>query len=158
MERVEHTFPAFYDSSSKILILGSMPSVKSREEGFYYMHPSNRFWLVLEHVYQEKIIDKKEFLKRHHIALWDVLSSCLIDGSKDASIKDIEVNDITSLLSKTNIKYIYTTGKTAYTLYQKYIYPETKIKAVALPSTSSANAKASLPYLVKSYSIIKEKE
>ncbi len=154
---VYHEIKPFYDEFSEILILGSMPSVKSRELGFYYMHPSNRFWQVLEKVYEEKITDKKEFLKKHHIALWDVISSCEIESSKDSTIKQVKVNDIKKILKVSPIKMIITTGSKASTLYLKYIYPKTNIKNISLPSTSSANAQYSLDDLVKLYSIIREK-
>ena len=116
--KVNHNLEPFYDKNSEILILGSIPSVKSRELDFYYMHPQNRFWRILEKVYEEPlpvtIEEKKEFLKKHKIALWDVLSSCTIDASSDASIKNIKVNNIQKLIKETNVKRIYTTGKKAY--------------------------------------------
>lgn len=142
--KVYHTLEPYYQKDSQILILGTMPSTKSRELGFYYMHPKNRFWKVLSMVYQEPILDtieaKKEFLKKHKIALWDVIQSCDIIGSSDSSITNVIANDIPSLLNKTEIKTIYTTGKKAYQLYQKYIDSKTKINAILLPSTSPANA------------------
>lgn len=149
--KVYHELEPVYDESSEILILGSIPSMKSREVGFYYMHPTNRFWKTLEGVYQEPITDKVSFLKKHHIALWDVCASCEIDASKDASIKEVKVNDISWLLKKTKIKRIYTTGKKASELYQKYIYPKMKIQDINLPSTSSANAKLKLEDLIDQY-------
>ncbi len=162
MERevVTHTFPSFFDENSKILILGSIPSVVSREEGFYYMHPSNRFWKVLANVYEEEVPEtislKKDFLTRHQIALWDVIASCRIHASSDASITDVQVNDISSLLAKTKVKRIFVTGKRAYELYQRYLYPEVKKEAILLPSPSSANASCSFDYLVQAYSILRE--
>ena len=152
--KVKHELEPFFDKDSKILILGSIPSIKSRELGFYYMHPSNRFWQVLEKVFKEKIIDKKAFLIKHHIALWDVIKECDIKSSSDSTIKNVKVNDINELLKKTKINKIYTTGSKADNLYQKYIYPKTKIKNIALPSTSSANAKMKLETLVEEYKII----
>lgn len=138
-----HPFPPIYDKYSKVLILGSFPSVRSREVGFYYGHPRNKFWKTLETVYQEEIGKTKEekitFLKKHHIALFDVLKECEINLSKDTSIKNPIPNNISSLLKDTNIKAIYTNGKKAYQLYQKYIYPKTKIEAIYFPSTSPAN-------------------
>ena len=153
--KVIHNLEPIYDEESKVLILGSIPSVKSREEQFYYMHPSNRFWQVLEMVFDEKIIDKKSFLKKHHIALWDVIKECDIKASSDSSIKNVKVNDINKILKVAKIDKIITTGSKANQLYQKYLYSKTKIKNIALPSTSSANAKMSLDDLVKSYQIIK---
>ena len=141
--KVIHPLEPIYDSNSKILILGSMPSVKSREVGFYYGHPKNRFWKTLEKVYKEQIGETKEekvaFLKRHHIALFDVLKSCDIDSSKDQSIKNPIANDFTEILNHTEIKTIFTTGKKAYQLYQKHCYPKTKIEAIYLPITSPCN-------------------
>lgn len=160
LEKVTHTFPAFYQKDSRILILGSMPSKRSREEGFYYMHPMNRFWNVLAMVFEEninhEIDEKKLFLKKHQIALWDVLESCDITGSSDASIQNVKVNDIASILAKTNIQKIYTTGRKAYDLYQKYCYETTQIEAILLPSTSPANCACSMEKLVEQYSQIKE--
>lgn len=155
IEKVNHTFPAFYCDDSEILILGSMPSRKSRELGFYYMHPKNRFWEILSLVFDEEIKDdivsKKEFLKNNRIALWDVIESCDIVGSSDSSIKNIVVNDINKLLKNTNIKKVYTTGKKAYELYQKYCFKDTMIEAIYLPSTSPTNCSYHLKDLVDSY-------
>lgn len=158
-EKVNHTFDAYYNNDSKILILGSMPSVKSRELGFYYMHPKNRFWKVISTVfddnYPETIDDKKEFLKENKIALWDVIKECQMHGSSDSSITDVVVNDIKDLLTKTKINKIYTTGKKAYELYQKYVYDSTNIEAIYLPSTSPANAIISENDLVDKYKVIR---
>lgn len=160
MERVEHEFPPYYDSNSKILILGTIPSVQSRKVGFYYCHPQNRFWKVLAYLYQEEvphtIEGKKALLSKHHIALWDVLASCTIDGSSDQSIRNPICNDLSFLLNKSSIEKIYTTGKKAYDLYQKYCYPNTKIEAILLPSTSPANAAYTLEKLVDAYAKIIE--
>ena len=155
--RVYHTLKPFYDSESTILILGSMPSVKSRVDNFYYAHPQNRFWHILSLIYNiplDNLDSKVAFLHMYHIALWDTISSCEITGSSDSSIKDIEVNDISDLLSKTNIKKIYCTGKTSYNIYNKYIYPKTNMKAIYLPSPSPANAQLNLNKLVEIYKII----
>lgn len=141
---VYHTLDPIYDKNSEVLILGSMPSVKSREIGFYYAHPQNRFFKVLSSVYGEELPitkeDKIQFLKKHHIALFDVLKSCEIDGSKDSSIQNIEVNDLGPILKNSKITKIYTTGKKAYELYEQYCYPKTGIHAIYLPSTSMANS------------------
>lgn len=158
-KKVEHTLDVYYQKDSKVLILGTMPSIQSRKLGFYYMHPKNRFWKVLSAIYKESlpntIEDKKEFLKKHYIALWDVVKSCEMIGSSDSSITSVEVNDISSLLEKTNIQTIYTTGKKAYLLYQKYIYPNTKIEAISLPSTSPANVVLTEKDLIEKYQIIR---
>lgn len=141
--QIKHTLEPIYNENSKVLILGSIPSVKSREEGFYYAHPRNKFWKVLGQLYEEDIDNDKEvkikFLKRHYIALFDVLQSCDINASSDSSIKNPVVNDFSPILNKAKIKAIFTTGQKAYSLYQKYCYPQTKIKAILLPSTSPAN-------------------
>ncbi len=159
--KVEHELKPFYDQDSKILILGTMPSVKSRELGFYYAHPKNRFWWVLSQVYQEElpttIKEQKKFLKKHYIALFDVLKTCTIEGSSDASIKDPIPNDLSPILKNSQIKAIFTTGKKAYQLYQKHIYPKIKIQAISLPSTSPAYARKDIKeYLLHEYQIIKE--
>ena len=149
-----HPLRPIYDEHSKVLILGSFPSVKSREFMFYYANKQNRFWPVLESIYNEKITDRTEFCLRHHIALWDVIHSCTIQGSSDASISDVEVNDISSIITKSQIHTIFTTGFKADSLYKKYIhYP---IKHIPLPSTSSANARMHLEDLVQIYKQIKE--
>lgn len=143
--QIKHTLDPIYDKNSKVLILGSIPSIKSREKGFYYAHPQNRFWKTLSQVYEEEIGQTKEekitFLKKHNIALFDVLQSCDISASSDNSIKNPIPNDLTPILKNSNIKTILTTGLKAYSLYQKYCYPKTKIKAHLLPSTSPANCK-----------------
>lgn len=158
-QRVNHSFAAYFNSDSKILILGSIPSIKSRKFGFYYMHPQNRFWKVVSKVfneeYPETIDDKKEFLKRNQIALWDVIESCEIEGSSDSSISEVIPNDIHSLLEKTDIKKIYVTGKKALKLYQQYIYPTTGIEAIYLPSTSPANAILKEEDLIEKYQVIR---
>ena len=152
--RIVHPIPPIYDKDSKILILGSFPSVKSRENMFYYAHPQNQFWDIMSSIFKEDIIDKKEFLLRHHIALWDVIQSCEIKNSSDSSIKEIEVNDITMILKYSNIKVIFTTGKKAHSLYQKYIEPITHIKSIYLPSTSPLYASMTKEEKKKEYEII----
>lgn len=143
IQMVTHELEPYYNRDSRILILGSIPSVKSREYGFYYMHPQNKFWKVLTSVYEEELPDtiesKKAFLKRHHLALWDVIASCEIHGSSDSSIKKVVPNDINHLLRNSKIDIIFTTGKKAQALYEKYCYPSTGIPAIYLPSTSPAN-------------------
>lgn len=158
MNKIKHELEPIYKKDSKILILGSIPSVKSREQGFYYAHPKNRFWNVLAIVLKENlpktVEEKKILLEKNKIALWDVLASCNIEKSSDASIKNIKVNDINTLIKKTNITKIFTLGKKAYDIYQKEVFPETKIKATYLPSTSPANATFRLEDLVKEYQVI----
>ena len=158
--KVYHSFDAFFNLDSKILLLGSMPSIKSREKGFYYMHPQNRFWRVLEKVFNEQIgnniKDKKDFLTKHKIALWDVLESCNINGSSDSSIKDVKVNDLNKIIKNSKINVIFTTGKKAFELYNKYCLDKTKIEAICLYSTSPANCAISFEKLVENYNIIKK--
>ena len=149
-----HPIPPVYDEDSEILILGSFPSVKSREEGFFYGHPRNRFWKILSSIYDEKtpetIEEKKTFLLKNHIAVWDVIRSCDIRGSSDASIRNVLPNNISSLLKKTKIQRIYVNGKTAEKLYRKYL-EENAGKAQVLPSSSPANAGYSLERLIEEW-------
>ena len=158
--RQKHTIDPFYDVNSEILILGTMPSPKSREIGFYYMHPRNRFWLLLGLVFNEeigeKIEDKKDFLKRHKIALWDVCASCNIISASDSSIKNVKVNDINKVIKNSNIKYIYTTGKKAFELYNRYLFKKTKIEAICLYSPSPTNCAISLEKMLECYQVIKK--
>ena len=152
-EKIEHTFEPVYDKNSKILILGSFPSVKSRENNFYYGHPQNRFWKVIAAVLKvkppETIAEKRRMLLEHNIAIWDVIASCSIQGSSDTSIKDVVVNDFSKILENSKVERIYVNGGKAYELYHKYAEKVTGIKAVKLPSTSPANAAWSLEKLTK---------
>lgn len=152
---IQHPIEPVFDKESNILILGSFPSVKSREEGFFYGHPQNRFWKVLAEIWKESvpitIEEKKSFLLRNHIAVWDVIKSCDIEGSSDSSIKNVVANDIGVIISEANIKQIYVNGKKAQQLYQKYIYPMLQKEAICLPSTSPANAAWSLERLVQEW-------
>ena len=155
---VSHEFPAVYDRNSRVLLLGSIPSPKSREVGFYYGHPQNRFWKVLAQVLgepvPESIPQKKAMLKRHHVALWDVLESCTIVGASDTSIEDVVPNKIGELVKKSKVSHIFCTGATAHKLYQKYCARDVGIDAERLPSTSPANCAVSLEELVVAYSAI----
>ena len=152
---LEHTFDPIYDGDCEILILGSFPSVKSRENNFYYGHPQNRFWKVMAAVLEcpvpETREQKTEMLLGNHIALWDVIKSCSIIGSGDVSIRDAEVNDFSVILANSKIKRIFVNGAKAYRLYQKYGQPATGIKAVKLPSTSPANAAFSIERLIREW-------
>ena len=156
--RVEHTFGPVWNADSRILILGSIPSVKSREQGFYYGHPRNRFWKVLAAVTGEKepetVTEKKTFLLGHGIALWDVIASCEIEGSSDSSIRGVTPNDIGVLLAQSTIGRIYTNSAKAGELYRRYVEPSTGRKAVNLPSTSPANAAWSLERLTEAWKVI----
>ena len=151
----KHPFPPLYDEESKILILGSFPSVKSREMKFFYGHPQNRFWKVIASIFDEKIPEsieeKKELILRNHLALWDVIAECEITGSSDASIKNAKANDLSGILNNAPIRKIIVNGKMAEKLYIRYIEPVTGIKAVVLPSTSPANAAWSLERLVDAW-------
>lgn len=157
-EHIIHTIPPVYDENSRVLILGTMPSPKSREVNFYYGNPQNRFWRVLAAVRGEEIPqnvrDKTEFLLRNHIALWDTLSSCDITGAADSSIKNAVPNDLGVIFDKAHIKMIFTTGKTAYKYYRKYQFEKAGTQAVCLPSPSPANARVSLEELIEQYKII----
>lgn len=155
-----HNIDPVYDSNSKILILGSFPSVKSREQQFFYGHKQNRFWRVMAQVLDcavpEDTIRKRDMLIAHHVALWDVIESCEITGSSDASIRNVQPNDLSRILSQADIQAIYTNGSKAYELYRKYIFPMNGRKAHPLPSTSPANAGYSLDKLVEAWSVIRE--
>ena len=154
-QNVEHTFGPIYDKNSKILILGSFPSVKSREMQFYYGHPQNRFWRVLAFLLNENvpntIEEKKQLLMKNHIAVWDVIARCSISGSSDISIKDVVVNDFTEVLQNSKIEKIFVNGTKAYELYCKYAERETGMKAIKLPSTSPANAAWSFERLCEAW-------
>lgn len=155
-----HPFPPVYDAESEILILGSFPSVKSREIMFYYGHPQNRFWRVLAAVYNADVPqntdEKTRFLLKHHIALWDVLASCEITGSADSSIKNAVPNDLSVILSRADIRRIYTNGKTSEKYYKRFSEEITGRGSVCLPSTSPANAVWSLDRLIGAWKVIGE--
>ena len=152
---IEHPIEPVFDQNSRILILGSFPSVKSREVNFFYGHPRNRFWKVIAAVYGEKtpgsIEEKKSFLLRNHIAVWDVIKSCDIEGSADSSIKNVVPNDLNRILNQAEIEHIFLNGKKAEQLYKKYMEKEIDRKAECLPSTSPAHAAWSLKRLVEEW-------
>ena len=153
-----HPFPPLYNQHSRILILGSFPSVKSREQMFFYGHPQNRFWRVVAGVLSkpapQTIEEKRAFLLENGIALWDVIASCSISGSSDASIKDVTPNDLSPILEGANIRKIFVNGKTAEKYYNKYTKPLLRREAVCLPSTSPANAAWSVERLIEAWSVI----
>ncbi len=155
-----HPIAPVYDKESRILILGSFPSVKSREQQFFYGHKQNRFWRVLANVLEcevpEDTPQKRAMLIKHHVAVWDVIASCEITGSSDASIRNVQPNDLSAILSLADIRAIYTNGGKAHQLYQKYIYPVNGRAAYPLPSTSPANAAYSLDRLVDAWKVIRE--
>lgn len=154
-EQVHHTFAPVYDKDAKILILGSFPSVKSREQQFYYGHPNNRFWKMTAQIFgvplPQSIGEKKTLLLDNYIALWDVIASCEIIGSSDASIRNVVPNDIGRILAEAKITKILANGTKAYELYKKYVYPDTGADCIKMPSTSPANAAWSLPKLVTAW-------
>ena len=155
-----HPIAPVYDKDSRILILGSFPSVKSREQQFFYGHKQNRFWRVMANVLEcevpEDIPQKRSMLIRHHVAVWDVIASCEITGSSDASIRNVQPNDLSAILSLADIRAVYTNGAKAHQLYQKYIYPVNGREAYPLPSTSPANAAYSLDRLTDAWKVIRE--
>ena len=159
MANLIHPFAPVYDENSKILILGTFPSVMSRQNNFYYGHPRNRFWQVLAAVLKcpvpKTIDEKKAFLLKSGIALWDVLQSCEIQASSDASIKKPIPNDLSEIFQKADIKSVFSNGKSAYNLYMKHCYPKTNRCIISLPSTSPANASFSLDNLIHAWQIVK---
>jgi hypoxanthine-DNA glycosylase len=158
--KLDHPIAPVYDAGSRILILGSFPSVKSREQQFFYGHKQNRFWKVLAWVLDcpvpETVSEKKEMLLGHHIAVWDVIASCEITGSSDASIREVVPNDLSAILSAADIRAVYANGTKAYELYRKYIYPVNGIMAHKLPSTSPANAGYSFERLCTAWEEIRK--
>lgn len=160
MQSVRHPIPPLFDHASTVLILGSFPSVKSREQMFFYGHPQNRFWQVVSRVFEEEtpltIEEKRAFVLRHHLALWDVIASCEIEGSSDNSIRQVEVNDLRPILEIAPIRQIFVNGRTAEKYFLKYTYPLLGKSAVCLPSTSPANAAWSLERLIQAWQKIRE--
>ncbi|MCM1115252.1 MAG: DNA-deoxyinosine glycosylase [Clostridium sp.] len=150
---IEHPIDALYNEHSKILILGSFPSVKSREEGFFYGHPQNRFWKVMAGICHSEvpltIEDKRALILNNHFALWDVIHSCEITGSADSTIKNVVPNNIEFIIENSKIDKIFINGRKAESLYKKYIEKDIGIKAVCLPSTSPANASWSVEKLTE---------
>ena len=161
-ETVRHPFPPLYDAHSEILILGSFPSVKSREQRFFYGHPQNRFWRVTAAVFgcaiPQSIDEKRAFLLDNHIALWDVIASCEITGSSDSSIRNVLPNDLTPILSAAHIRQIFVNGGTAAKYYDKYQKPVLQRDAVRLPSTSPANAAWSADRLIAAWQVLRQTE
>ena len=153
-----HPIPPIFDGNSIVLILGSFPSVKSREVGFFYGHPQNRFWRTLAHVFRapvpQTVEEKRAFLLANRVAVWDVIASCEITGSSDASIRNAYPNDLNLILTHAPIKRIYTNGTIAHKLYGKHIEPNIHRQAICLPSTSPANAAWTQERLDKAWRII----
>ncbi|WP_418350377.1 DNA-deoxyinosine glycosylase [Slackia isoflavoniconvertens] len=152
---VTHEIQPVFDSRSRVLLLGTMPSPASREQGFYYGHPQNRFWRMLAAIFDEPapraIEEKRDMLLRHHIALWDVLASCEIEGASDASIRDAQPNNLARIFDAADIRAVFATGTKAGELYRKLIEPTLGVPCTTLPSTSPANAKKKLADLVGAY-------
>lgn len=159
-QRYSHTCYPIYDADCKALILGTFPSVKSRETAFYYGHPQNRFWKTLAGIFGETVPttpdEKKTMLLRNHVALWDVIESCEVTGSSDSSIRNVVPNDITLILKSCNIDHIYGNGEMSVKLYNRYLKESAGMEITKLPSTSPANATFSLERLIESWGIIKE--
>ncbi|MBR6703868.1 MAG: DNA-deoxyinosine glycosylase [Lachnospiraceae bacterium] len=156
---IVHPIPPVFDENARVLILGSFPSVKSREAGFFYGHPQNRFWKVTAAVFGERIPqsipEKRAFLLRNHIAVWDVIRSCEITGSSDASIRDVTVNDLSVILDAAPVRQIFVNGKTAEKMYKRYTEPVLKRPCLCLPSTSPANAAWSAEKLAEAWRIVR---
>lgn len=158
---VTHEFGPWYDTQSRVLVLGTMSSPKSREAGFYYAHPQNRFWRVLPALYGEppligNITAQQDFLTRRHIALWDVLASCEIEGASDSSIRNPVPNDMNVILRAAPIRAIFATGQKAGALYKKYCLPQCGVPVQVLPSTSPANCAVKLDALCEKYAVIRQ--
>ena len=155
-QNISHGFGPVYNRESRILILGSFPSVKSREQAFFYGHPRNRFWKVLAAVLKEDepetVEEKKEMLLRRGVAVYDVIEQCCIIGSSDSSIKDVVPANLGIIVEASQIRKIYTNGKTAGKLYRKYLDKELNLPMEELPSTSPANAAYSLEKLTEIWS------
>ena len=154
-EYIIHPFPPLYDEQSTTLILGSFPSIKSREAMFFYGHTQNRFWRVLASLFEQNlpmtITEKKEMVLRHHLALWDSIHSCTVTGSSDNSIKDVVPNDISQIIRESKVNRIFCNGTLSHKMYMKYIFSSTGIEAIKLPSTSPANAAYSLEKLLAAW-------
>lgn len=156
--KLDHPFGPLYDENSRVLILGSFPSVKSREQNFFYGHPQNRFWRVIAAVFgqpvPQTIAEKRMLILDNGLALWDSIASCEITGSSDASIRNVRANDIGIILNSCSIERIYCNGRKSHEMYKRYIEPETGREAVCLPSTSPANARWTLEKLTGEWSVI----
>ena len=159
-QHIIHPIPPTWNSDSRILILGSFPSVKSREMAYFYGHPQNRFWRVLAALYQQpfpnSVEERRAFLLENRIAAWDVIASCTISGSSDSCIRNVEINDLHPILEGADIRQIFVNGKKAYQLYETYTRRTTGRDAVCLPSTSPANAAWTLEKLIGAWAQIRQ--
>jgi hypoxanthine-DNA glycosylase len=154
-----HPIPPLFSEESETLILGSFPSVKSREADFFYGHPQNRFWTVIAEIYgcekPQTVEEKKKLVLENKLAMWDVIQSCEIEGSADSTISNVTANDLSVILNNSKVDRIFVNGKTAEKFYNKYTYHKTGVKAICLPSTSPANAAWSVERLVEAWKTIK---
>ena len=161
VQNLTHPFGPLYSESSKVLILGSFPSVKSREQNFFYGHPQNRFWKVIAAVFGEPVPElkdipaKRNLILNNGLALWESIASCEIVGSSDSSIRNARANDLSLILDNAPIDRIYCNGKKSHELYKKYIEPATGREAECLPSTSPANAQWTLEKLIDAWEVIR---
>lgn len=159
-QRVEHPFGPLFDGNSRMLILGSFPSVKSREQQFFYGHPQNRFWKVIAALYGQEeprtIPEKRTLILSHGLALWDSIASCVITGSSDATIREVRANDLRIILDHSPIERIFCNGRKSHEMYERYIQPVTGREAACLPSTSPANAQWSLEKLIAAWSVLRD--
>ena len=157
-QKLAHPFPPLFDSISDTLILGSFPSVKSREAMFFYGHPQNRFWKLMAKLFDEEvpvtIEEKSSLILRNRLALWDSIRSCTITGSSDSSVKDVVPNDLSVIFDNSRVSRVFCNGALSHKMYMKYIFPHTNISAVKLPSTSPANAAFSVDRLYEHWKII----
>ena len=159
-QRIEHPFGPLFSPESRTLILGSFPSVKSRERMFFYGHPQNRFWKVIAALYgcpvPVSVPEKKDLILSHGLALWDSIGSCVVSGSSDAGIRDVRPNDLRIILDSCPVSRICCNGRKSHEIYVRYIQPQTGREALCLPSTSPANAQWSLERLIAAWSVLKE--
>lgn len=159
-QQVEHPFGPLFNENSRVLILGSFPSVKSREQQFFYGHPQNRFWKVIAALFHREvpvtISEKRALILDNGLALWDSIAGCVITGSSDASIREVRANDLSVILDHSPIRRICCNGKTSWQYYEKLIRPQTGREAICLPSTSPANAQWTLDRLIEAWSVIQE--
>ena len=159
-QRVEHPFPPLFNSESKTLILGSFPSVKSREAMFFYGHPQNRFWKLIALLCGEDVPvtteEKSALILNNRLALWDSVQSCTVTGSSDSSVRDVVPNDLSVIFENSRVSRVFCNGALSYKMYTKYILPQTGVAAVKLPSTSPANAAYSLERLAEEWKVIFE--
>ncbi len=157
--KIVHPFPPLFDARSRILILGSFPSVKSRERNFFYAHPQNRFWPLMAALFGEavpsSVPEKEALILSHHLALWDVIRSCTVAGSSDAGIRDAEPNDLRIILDRCPIERIACNGQKSFQLYRRFLEPVLGMEALCLPSTSPANARWTLESLTAAWSVLR---